>query len=313
METHRNLLIVLGEWLESRRANRAGSLAEPGRLGRLLRWLTPNGGTVLLVVALIATAQMWAKPLVQPASAPSPSATTVNYQGRLANPDGTPVEDDRYGISFALYDAQEDGNLVWGPEDHPAVPVTDGLFSVGLGSRTSGGIPPTTWNGDRYLEITVAGETLEPRELIRSVPIAGMALTVPDGAIGSGQIAHAFGSSAMPLSNVIIQPWGSEIWSGGMEMGWGALDLTEQSSATASAVILHVYVNDADQDARLRLFYPGETTGSKMQTVFAQSNGMNSLLVIVPCDSQQRIAYRATADVDHVVIRLLGWIEPAGS
>jgi len=32
------------------------------------------------------------------------------------------------------------------------------------------------------------GETLSPRELIRSVPIAGMALTVPDGAIGSAQI-----------------------------------------------------------------------------------------------------------------------------
>jgi len=30
---------------------------------------------------------------------------------------------------------------------------------------------------------------LSPRELIRSVPIAGMALTVPDGAIGTAQIA----------------------------------------------------------------------------------------------------------------------------
>jgi hypothetical protein len=69
------------------------------------------------------------------------------------------------------------------------VEVSDGLFSVGLGSKTSGGIPTTTWNGDRYLEITVGGETLEPRELIRSVPIAGMALTVPDGAIGSEKLA----------------------------------------------------------------------------------------------------------------------------
>jgi hypothetical protein len=35
----------------------------------------------------------------------------------------------------------------------------------------------------------VGGETLSPRELIRSVPVAGMALTVPDDAIGSAQIA----------------------------------------------------------------------------------------------------------------------------
>jgi hypothetical protein len=67
------------------------------------------------------------------------------------------------------------------------VDVSEGLFSVGLGSKTSGGIPTTTWNGDRYLEITVGGETLAPRELIRSVPIAGMALTVPDGTIAQDQ------------------------------------------------------------------------------------------------------------------------------
>jgi len=36
----------------------------------------------------------------------------------------------------------------------------------------------------------VGGETLSPRELIRSVPIAGMALTVPDGAITSAKLAR---------------------------------------------------------------------------------------------------------------------------
>lgn len=41
--------------------------------------------------------------------------------------------------------------------------------SVGLGSQTSGGIPTSVWNGDRYLEITVGGETLSLHELIRSV------------------------------------------------------------------------------------------------------------------------------------------------
>jgi len=31
---------------------------QPGRLRRFLRWLTPNGGTLLLVAALIVTAQV---------------------------------------------------------------------------------------------------------------------------------------------------------------------------------------------------------------------------------------------------------------
>jgi len=155
---------------------------QPGHLRRFLRWLTPNGGTLLLVAALIATAQVWAEPLASPAGAPGPSATTVNYQGRLADSGGTPL-DGTYGMSFSLWDAATDGSVVWGPEAHPAVPVSEGLFSVGLGSQTSGGIPTSVWNGNRYLEIAVGGETLSPRELIRSVPIVGMALTVPDGIV----------------------------------------------------------------------------------------------------------------------------------
>jgi hypothetical protein len=136
------------------------------------------------------TQSLWARPFAAP-NAPGPSATTVNYQGRLADDAGIPLTGS-YGMSFALYDAAEGGTLIWGPESHTAVPVSEGLFSVGLGSQTSGGIPTTTWNGDRYLEITVGGETLAPRELIRSVPIAGMALTVPDGAINGNQMGTSF-------------------------------------------------------------------------------------------------------------------------
>lgn len=157
-------------------------------LVRILRWLVPNGGTLLVVIVLILTQQVWAKPFQSTSDAPGPSATTINYQGRLADNAGTPL-DGSYAMRFSLYDAATEGNLVWGPEIHDAVPVSEGLFSVGLGSQTSGGIPTSAWNGDRYLEITVGGETLSPRELIRSVPIAGMSLTVPDGAIGADQIA----------------------------------------------------------------------------------------------------------------------------
>jgi hypothetical protein len=190
MSEQKNLLIVLGEWMEQRRsARQSAERSRGGRCASGLRWLIPNGGTLLLVLILALTANVWAEPLLGTANVPGPSANTVNYQGRLANDAGTPL-DGSYGMSFALYDAPTAGNLVWGPESHAAVPVSDGLFSVGLGSQTSGGIPTSVWNGDVYLEMTVSGETLEPREIIRSVPIAGMALTVPDGAIETGMIAE---------------------------------------------------------------------------------------------------------------------------
>ena len=53
MNERRNLLIVLGEWWEQR-CTASGEL--PGRSRRVLRWLMPNGGALLLLALLIATA-----------------------------------------------------------------------------------------------------------------------------------------------------------------------------------------------------------------------------------------------------------------
>lgn len=151
----------------------------PGHLlGRFLRWMVPDGGTLLAVLVFLLVQGVRAGPAAGPAQAPGPAATTVNYQGRLADALGNPLTG-TYTMTFALYDAPAGGSPVWGPETHEAVEVSQGLFSVGLGSLTGGGIPPSAWYGDRYLEIAVAGEVLSPRELLRSVPIAGMALSVP--------------------------------------------------------------------------------------------------------------------------------------
>jgi hypothetical protein len=207
MNTRKNLLIVVGEWWEARRTESSVGApgGKPSRLSRLARWLMPNGGTLLLIALLIATQGVWARNLQSPA-APGPSATTVNYQGRLADSGGTPINGTR-GMEFAIFDAATGGNLIWGPETHAAIPVSNGLFSVGLGSQTSGGIPTTAWNGDRYLEIRVGGETLSPRELIRSVPIAGMALTVPDGAINLSRTNFLAGSAKITGALTSCDDW----------------------------------------------------------------------------------------------------------
>jgi hypothetical protein len=185
MNQQKGLLTHVGEALDHYRAERHAT-AQPRRWRWLGRQLMPNIGTLLMVAVLILTQNVWARPLAAP-NAPGPSATTVNYQGRLSDSDGAPL-DGTYAMEFAIYDDSTGGNLIWGPEEHGTIQVSDGLFSVGLGSETTDGIPTHVWNGDRYLEITVDNEVLSPRELIRSVPIAGMALTVPDGAIGIEQL-----------------------------------------------------------------------------------------------------------------------------
>ena len=118
MNKKKSLLLEFAELIDRRIQERMS--AEVSRPNRqrfahcLLRWFIPNGGTLLIVAMLLMTQTLWAKPFAAP-NAPGPSATTVNYQGHLADPDGNPL-DGTYGMSFALYDAATGGNLVWGPE-----------------------------------------------------------------------------------------------------------------------------------------------------------------------------------------------------
>ncbi|MBN1874898.1 MAG: H-type lectin domain-containing protein [Anaerolineae bacterium] len=162
------------------------SLPTRQTLTRLLHWLTPNGGTLLLLALFLFAQSVGAIPLPARNAAPAwPAAPTINYQGRLADSAGNPIND-TVAMQFALYDTVSGGASLWGPESHATVPVSDGLFSVGLGSQTAGGIPTSVLSGDVWLEITVDGETLSPREQLRAVPYAmqaSVALTVPDGAI----------------------------------------------------------------------------------------------------------------------------------
>lgn len=250
METRKNLLQVVGDWLAERQTSAPAASRPPSRAGALLRWFLPNGGTLLLVALLIATQSLWARPAAAP-NAPGPSATTVNYQGRLADSSGAPIDGTR-GMTFALWDALTGGNLIWGPESHTAVPVSDGLFSVGLGSQTSGGIPTSAWNGDRYLEITVGGETLAPRELLRSVPVAGMALMVPDGSITTEKldfrVPQLLGHKTCTDCGNTTETKPSTEWGWYSFKGVDAQDIIEVTATTHGGDVL-VYITGRYQQA----------------------------------------------------------------
>jgi len=321
----KSLFFQLAETYERHRLARRAAAADgpqspqPRRMVRFLRWLVPNGGTILVVLALVLTQQVWARPLQQQVNAPGPSATTVNYQGRLADPLGNPL-DGSYAMSFSLWDAPSTGNLIWGPENHPTVPVSGGLFSVGLGSQTSGGIPTTVWDGDRYLEITVGGETLSPRELIRSVPIAGMALTVPDGAIGTAQIADGAISpgklSFTPSRFVPVQPEGNALYLGNQSnVDWTDFDLAAFVTPRTYAVALELSVEDVAGTAALlvrRKGYTGGDYGPAVKTVTGVQTWND---IIVGCDELQMIQYKIQAGgigSATVRIRVTGYWETIG-
>jgi type VI protein secretion system component Hcp len=103
----------------------------------------------------------------------------INYQGHLMDDQGNPVPNGNYDFVFRFYDAETGGELLW-TETHTDVPVTNGLFSVLLGSGVGdpltvdvvapgGGIADAFFV---YMKIECEGELLEPATLLCSAPYA---------------------------------------------------------------------------------------------------------------------------------------------
>ena len=122
---------------------------------------------------LLVWGMMLAFPLALPAQTPAGSAFT--YQGRLSE-GGVPFSG-VVEMDFRLY-ALEAGGFPVGQVSIPSVNVADGLFTATLD------FGPSAFTGDaRWLEITVEGMTLSPRQRLNPAPYALFAL---GGAGGEG-------------------------------------------------------------------------------------------------------------------------------
>ena len=100
------------------------------------------------------------------------------------------------------------GTALW-TEAHTggnAVPVDAGLFNVLLGSLTP--IPSSVWDNDTlYLGVQVSNDAeMMPREVVGAVPVAGMALTVPDGSVESGDLDLDYGTVCLSSHATVDLP-----------------------------------------------------------------------------------------------------------
>ena len=107
-----------------------------------------------------------------PGSAAVPHDMT--YQGRLTDTVGAPLAGP-VDLTFRIYDVLTGGSRLY-DEDHLGVVLDDeGSFSVqlGAGTPTAGTFDVSLFSGiNRYLEVTVDGEVLAPRQVLASVPWA---------------------------------------------------------------------------------------------------------------------------------------------
>ena len=100
----------------------------------------------------------------------------INYQGRLIK-DNVPVDGTKI-MSFSIHDSAVGGNELWTSGDVD-ITVHNGLFRCVLGEGFVGANPVAdlssidwTAGEELYLEVTVGGETLSPREQIYAYPYA---------------------------------------------------------------------------------------------------------------------------------------------
>ena len=96
----------------------------------------------------------------------SPAPSLMNFQGRLAKPDGTPIADGVYTLQFSLFNALTGGTLWW-QRSVTNVPAKNGTFAARLdfsGGYQNGATQASVFGASAvYLEISInSGTPLTP-------------------------------------------------------------------------------------------------------------------------------------------------------
>lgn len=111
----------------------------------------------------------------------------ISYQGVLADSSGRPLTASK-NISTTIYGAATGGVALW-TELHPSTPVSNGVFSLLLGVTAP--IPESLFaEPDRWIEVTVNGVTLAPRQKFTSVPYALRTASAANADKIGGKSAH---------------------------------------------------------------------------------------------------------------------------
>jgi len=158
----------------------------------------------LLAILLTATGVIASPP--EGAGDP-PVESKINYQGHLSDSEGSPLSG-IYDMEFQFWDSASGGSQVGSTITKNSVEVTNGLFSAKLDVNQS------DFNGQGlWVEVTVEGETLNPRQEILPVPYA---LSLKPG-------AKIEGNSYYGLSSITTNNYGLYGESSSASLGAGVI------------------------------------------------------------------------------------------
>jgi hypothetical protein len=118
--------------------------------------------------------------------------SAISYQGRLDA--GGQAFNGSVDLDFELYDAASGGSAMGAPVTINGVVVQQGLFQVELDFGAQ------AWELGRWLQITVDGQLLTPRQKVTAAPLAARAESVIEEAIGSQELEDG-GVQAQDIAN----------------------------------------------------------------------------------------------------------------
>ncbi len=117
----------------------------------------------------------------------------MTFQGRLTGNGTDPVS-----IEVRFYDAESGGTLLWS-ETHQDVPRPNGLFTINIGSQTTGGVPAAALPSDSgavWLGISINGAAeLAPRQAVTSAAYSLITRGIAVNDAGDVRIGAAIGDS----------------------------------------------------------------------------------------------------------------------
>jgi hypothetical protein len=211
----------------------------------------------------------------------------INYQGRLANPDGTALATGDYTLTFRVYDsATNSAGLVWGPQVFDGVagqghgwniPVVQGYFNVMLGPEdTATNSLANAFNAtNRYVEIQVGtNNPISPRQRILSAPFALQAgnsakLSGADWSAVFGTndpvngkiLSSKLATNSISITNLISRQAGTNVGVGGLAISPSVTFSTNATSFT-DVPNMSVTIQTSGRPVMLLLSPPQTYSGS---------------------------------------------------